>query len=170
MQVPRRVVAIVVTLVILGAAVSPAGALPVPGPLAALQAQLSAFTVRPPGLVGIAVVDVATGLRTGINAGIEMPAASTIKIPVMVEVFRQLGVGTFDLNTKLKLRRSDKDWGSGDLADARVGPSYTVAKLLALMIDVSDNTATNMLIRRVGRRHINDTMVDLGLTHTRLSD
>jgi beta-lactamase class A len=170
MQVPRRVVAIVVTLAVQCAAISPAGALPVPGPLAALQAQLSAFTVRPPGHVGIAVVDVATGLKTGINAGIEMPAASTIKIPVMVEVFRQLGIGTFDLNTKLKLRRSDKDWGSGDLADARVGSSYTVAKLLALMIDVSDNTATNMLIRRVGRRHINDTMVELGLTHTRLSD
>ena len=54
------------------------------------------------------------------------------------------------------LRRADKDWGSGDLAGARVGSSYTVAKLLALMIDDSDNTATNMLIRRVGRRHINE--------------
>jgi beta-lactamase class A len=170
MQVPRRVVAIVVTLAVQCAAVLPAGATAVPGPLAVLQAQLSAFTVRPPGHVGIAVVDVATGLKTGVNAGTEMPAASTIKIPVMVEVFRQLGAGTFDLNTKLRLRRSDKDWGSGDLAGARVGSSYTVAKLLALMIDVSDNTATNMLIRRVGRQRINTTMVRLGLTHTRLSD
>ena len=126
--------------------------------------------MRAPGHVGIAVQDVASGLTTGINSGSEMPAASTIKIPVMVEVFRQLGAGTFDLNTKLKLRRADKDWGFGDLADARVGSSYTVARLLSLMIDVSDNTATNMLIRLVGRQRINLTMADLGLSHTRLTD
>ncbi|HEV2739350.1 MAG TPA: serine hydrolase [Candidatus Elarobacter sp.] len=142
----------------------------VPGPLADFQAQLAAFSLRAPGHVGIAVQDVATGMTTGINAGAEMPAASTIKIPVMVEVFRQLGTGKFDLNTRVKLRRSDKDWGSGDLARGRVGSSYPVSRLLALMIDVSDNTATNMLIRLVGRPHINQEMEDLGLTHTRLTD
>ena len=77
----------------------------------------------------------------------------------MVEVFRQLAAGRFGLNHKVTLRASDKDWGSGDLAGARVGSSYTVARLLALMIDVSDNTATNMLIRRVGRQRINATMI-----------
>ena len=48
-----------------------------------------------------------------------MPAASTIKIPVMVEVFRQLVNGDFDLNTHVTLRQSDQDWGYGDLCDAR---------------------------------------------------
>lgn len=140
------------------------------GPLADFQAQLSAYSLRAPGHVGIAIEDLRTGETTGINPGTEMPAASTIKIPVMVEVFRQLLAGKFDLNTKLKLRRSDKDWGSGDLAGARVGSSYTVHRLLSLMIDVSDNTATNMLIRLVGRQNINDTMAEEGLAHTRLSD
>ena len=140
------------------------------GPLADFQAQLSAYSLRAPGHVGIAIEDIATGATSGINTGAEMPAASTIKIPVMVEVFRQLGAGKFDLNTKLKLRRGDKDWGSGDLADARVGSSYKVSRLLSLMIDVSDNTATNMLIRLVGRQHINTTMANYGLTHTRLRD
>ena len=74
------------------------------------------------------------------------------------------------MNTRLTLRKSDKDWGSGDLCDARAGKSYTVARLLSLMIDVSDNTATNMLIRLVGRQKINQEMEDLGLTHTRLTD
>ncbi len=111
-----------------------------------------------------------TGATTGINASAEMPAASTIKIPVMVEVFRQLVNGDFDLNTQLTLRQSDKDWGYGDLCDARVGTSYSVSRLLSLMIDVSDNTATNMLIRLVGRQHINATMNELGLRHTRLAD
>jgi beta-lactamase class A len=140
------------------------------GPLADFQAELSAYSLRAPGHVGIAIQDIATGATSGVNTGAEMPAASTIKIPVMVEVFRQLVTGKFDLNTKLKLRRADKDWGSGDLADARVGSTYTVARLLSLMIDVSDNTATNMLIRLVGRQQINATMADYGLTHTRLRD
>ncbi|HEY0381681.1 MAG TPA: serine hydrolase [Candidatus Elarobacter sp.] len=141
-----------------------------PEPLAAFQARLSAFSMRAPGHVGIVVQDVTTGMTTGINQGTEMPAASTIKIPVMVEVFRQLGTGKFDLNTRVTLRRSDKDWGSGDLAGGRAGTSYPVSRLLQLMIGVSDNTATNMLIRLVGRPHINASMVELGLTHTRLTD
>jgi beta-lactamase class A len=170
MRVPRRLVASAVSLAVSFAVASPAGAANVPGPLADFQAQLSAFSLRAPGHVGVMVQDVSTGMTTSINAGAEMPAASTIKIPVMVEVFRQLGVGKFDLNTRVKLQRSDKDWGSGDLAGARVGSSYPVSRLLALMIDVSDNTATNMLIRLVGRPHINQEMEDLGLTHTRLTD
>ena len=141
-----------------------------PGPLADFQAQLAAYSLRAPGHVAIAVEDVATGLTTGINSGAEMPAASTIKIPVMVEVFRQLAAGKFDLNTRLHLQASDRDWGSGDLAGARAGSSYSVSRLLSLMIDVSDNTATNMLIRLVGRSHINNSMTELGLTHTRLTD
>ena len=170
MRVPRRLVAIVVSLAVSFAVGLPAGATNVPAPLAAFQAQLFALSMRAPGHIGIAVQDVFTGATTGINAGTEMPAASTIKIPVMVEVFRQLSAGNFDLNTRVKLRRSDKDWGSGDLARGRVGTSYPVSRLLALMIDVSDNTATNMLIRLVGRPHINASMVELGLTHTRLTD
>jgi len=170
MRVPRRLVAIVVTFTVLFAVGTPARAMGVPEPLAVFQARLSAFSMRAPGHVGIIVQDVTTGMTTGINEGTEMPAASTIKIPVMVEVFRQLGTGKFDLNTRVTLRRSDKDWGSGDLAGGRVGASYPVSRLLQLMIGVSDNTATNMLIRLVGRPHINESMVELGLTHTRLTD
>ena len=170
MRVPRRAVSVVALVAVCAACVSPASALDVPGPLADFQNRLVAYSVRAPGHVGIAVTDVTTGLSTGINTGLEMPAASTIKIPVMVEVFRQLAAGRFDLNTRVTLLQSDKDWGYGDLCDARAGASYPVSRLLSLMIDVSDNTATNMLIRLVGRRHINDTMVELGLTHTRLTD
>ena len=140
------------------------------GPLADFQAQLVAFATGAPGHVGIAVEDIATGAVGGVNSGAEMPAASTIKIPVMVEVFKQLVSGEFDLNTKVTLQRADKDWGSGDLCSARAGSNYTVKRLLDLMIDVSDNTATNMLIRLVGRQRVNETMSEYGLTHTKLRD
>ncbi len=170
MRVHRRLASAVAALCVSLACVMPAGAAGVPGPLADFQAQLAAYSLRAPGHVGIAIQDVATGLSTGINASTEMPAASTIKIPVMVEVFRQLVAGRFDLNTRMQLQRADKDWGSGDLSDAGVGSSYPVSRLLSLMIDVSDNTATNMLIRLVGRTNINSEMAGLGLEHTRLTD
>jgi beta-lactamase class A len=140
------------------------------GPFVDLERNLSAISSRAPGDVGVMVEDVATGFSTGINPGANMPAASTIKIPVMVEVFRQMARGTFDLNRLLTLQASDRDYGWGDLADAPAGSRYSVAKLLTLMITESDNTATNMLIRLVGRAHINTTMRALGLRQTVVGD
>jgi beta-lactamase class A len=137
-----------------------------PAPLAALRLALINQSRYEPGRVAIAVRDLATGYTSGINLDAVMPAASTIKVPVMVEVFRQMNAGKFDLQTQLTLRPADKDWGWGDLADAAAGNRYTVSNLLHEMIDESDNTATNMLIRLVGRDHINITMKALGLHHT----
>jgi beta-lactamase class A len=141
-----------------------------PGPLGALQSELSAMSLHAPGNVGIMVEDLNTGLTTSVNAGAQMPAASTIKVPVMVEVFKRLAHGDFDLNRMVTLQQSDKDWGWGDLSDARKGSKYTVSRLLTLMITESDNTATNMLIRLVGRSAINREMADLGLSQTSLHD
>lgn len=114
-------------------------------------------------------MDLSTGYHVGYNAAAAMPAASTIKVPVMVEVFRQLAEGRFDLEHHVTLLASDKDYGSGDLCDEPVGSTYSVDELLSKMIDISDNTATNMLIRLVGVHSINHTMVDLGLRRTRLT-
>ncbi len=114
-------------------------------------------------------MDLSTGYSAAYNAGASMPAASTIKVPVMVEVFRQLEAGRFDLHRRIELLASDKDYGSGDLCDEPVGSTHDVAELLSKMIDVSDNTATNMLIRLVGRTHINVTMENLGLERTHLT-
>ena len=164
----RRVFAAVLTLAAFAFA-APAQAT-VPGPLGDLQQQLARLTSRAPGRVGVMVQDLTTGFSTAVNATAEMPAASTIKIPVMVEVFRRLAAGSFDLNRQVTLLASDRDWGWGDLASAPVGTRYSVSNLLRLMITESDNTATNMLIRLVGRQAINATMLDLGLTHTKLGD
>lgn len=164
-----RLVTLVAATVLLIAPVQARAAL-VPGPLADLQSQLSVMSLHAPGHVAMEIKDIATGFISGVNSSASMPAASTIKIPVMVEVFRQLAEGTFDFNTLVTLRGSDKDWGSGSLCDHRAGSRYPVSELLTAMITVSDNTATNMLIRLVGRTNINRTMVSMGLEHTRLAD
>jgi beta-lactamase class A len=134
-----------------------------------LATDLHALVQNAPGRVGIDVIDLTTNASISYDASVSMPAASTIKIPVMVEVFKQLEMGDFDLQRRVTLRNSDRDSGSGDLCAAPAGRSYTVANLLARMIDESDNTATNMLIRLVARRNINATMRALGLRRTRLA-
>ncbi len=139
-------------------------------PIDELQAQLSSAAMHAPGRVGIAIEDLATGEMSGVNANANLPAASVIKIPVMVEVFKQMEAGALDLNTTVEMEASDRDWGWGDMADAPIGTERTVNQLLWLMITQSDNTATNMLIRTVGRAHINLTMAALGMRQTRLSD
>lgn len=166
----RRIVAIVAcTLVLVMSHVAPARATGAPAPLRSLRVALRQLAARLPASTAAEVLDLSTGYRVGYNAAESMPAASTIKVPVMVEVFRQLEEGRFDLNRHVTLLARDKDYGSGELCDAPAGTTYSVSTLLSKMIDISDNTASNMLIRLVGRRHINQTMARLGLDHTWLS-
>ncbi len=138
--------------------------------LHALAPRLAELADSTDGLVALSVGDLRSGHAIAINGGVNLPAASTIKIPVMVEVYRQMGAGRFTQSRTVTLQEGDRDCGYGALCDAPAGARYTVADLLGAMIDVSDNTATNMLIRLVGRQHINHTMVELGLSQTRLGD
>jgi len=169
LQAVRTRIAIVagVLLLILGAPSTARAAL-VPPPMQSLRADLHRLVLNFPASTAVEVMDLSTGYHIGYNAAATMPAASTIKVPVMVEVFRQLEAGRFGLDRRVTLLESDKDYGSGDLCDAPDGSTYTVDELLDKMIDVSDNTATNMLIRLVGLHSINREMSDLGLRHTRL--
>lgn len=141
----------------------------IPAPLMTMAHDVRTLAVRLRASNALDVVDLSTGFQAGFNATESMPAASTIKIPVMVEVFRQLQQGRFDLSRRMTLLAQDKDWGSGDLCDAPVGSTYAVSELLEKMIDVSDNTASNMLIRLVGRSKINASMHRLGLRRTHLA-
>ena len=72
---------------------------PISGRWPSLRGQLESESRFAPGKVGIAVRDLATGYTSGLNLDSVMPAASTIKVPVMVEVFRQMNQGRFDLHT-----------------------------------------------------------------------
>jgi beta-lactamase class A len=169
MGVHRFLASVLAVFLVASAYVSPARAMDAPEPVRSLNAGLRHLASRFPASSAVEVLDLSTGFRVGYNANVTMPAASTIKVPVMVEVFRQLEAGRFDLNRRVELRAHDKDYGSGDLCDAPSGATYSVRELLAKMIDISDNTATNMLIRLVGRTRINDTMLDLGLERTHLA-
>jgi len=138
--------------------------------LRALEPQLKRFANQTPGLVAISVLDLHGGAEIDINGDWNLPAASVIKVPVMVEVMRQVTLRRFTLDREVTLLPGDRDCGYGHLCYVRAGARFSVSNLVRIMIENSDNTATNMLIRLVGRYHINQTMAGLGLTQTYLGD
>lgn len=113
--------------------------------------------------VGVAARNLATGAAVTIRADEPFPLASCFKVPVMVEVMRQADRGLLRLDERLTLTEADKSPGS-TLLHLHEGLRPTVRDLLYLMITLSDNTATDMLWRRVGLESVNATMRELGLT------
>ncbi len=121
---------------------------------------------------GCTVAYVVHDLRRGdaVHAGrnIILPAASLIKVPVLVEAFAQIDAGLLRPDDTFVLRESDKTGGSGILRYCAAGTVWTARDLLRLMIVKSDNTATDMLLARLGMARINARMRRLGLTATRV--
>ncbi|BAS28850.1 serine hydrolase [Limnochorda pilosa] len=97
------------------------------------------------------------------------PAASVIKLPILVEAFRQAEEGRLDLARRVPLRTEDQVGGSGVLKELEPGLEPTLRDLLTLMIVVSDNTATNMVMERVGIEAVNASAQAWGLRQTYLA-
>ncbi|MDF3042860.1 MAG: Beta-lactamase class A-like protein [Thermomicrobiales bacterium] len=116
------------------------------------------------GEVALAATNVATGEEVGRHAERSMPTASVFKLPLLVEVFRQAETGALDLDERVTLRADDIVMGSGILRDFQPGLQPTLRDLAMMMIIVSDNGATNLLLDRVGGpARVNATMRELGL-------
>jgi beta-lactamase class A len=86
----------------------------------------------------------------------------------MVECFAEAAAGKLDLNEHLKLTSDEKVSGSGILQDLTAGDELPVRDLIDLMIVLSDNTATNLILNRIGGDAVNARMEQLGLQHTRV--
>lgn len=95
-------------------------------------------------------------------------AASTVKIPIMIEIFRQIDQGKRTLDDTFTLTQAEKAPGSGVMLHLHDGMVLTLADLLYLMISISDNTATNMLIDLAGMAQVNETMRSLGMVNSTL--
>lgn len=103
------------------------------------------------------------------RAGEVFPSASVIKLPILVEAFRQVDQGLLDLSERRVLRAEDRVGGSGVLKELEPGLALTWRDLLTLMIVVSDNTATNMVIERIGMDAVNASAQAWGLEQTFLA-
>ena len=102
--------------------------------------------------------------RIEIDAGRVFPMCSVLKIPVLVEAFRQIEEGRFALDDRWQLTTAEKNLPTGILVFFEDGLAPTVRDLLTLMIIISDNTATDMVMHRLGEGSVTRTMHRLGLT------
>jgi beta-lactamase class A len=134
--------------------------------VASLQDALSAIVASGPATGAVAVRHIERDERVGFDADTPYPAASVFKVPVLVEAFRQMGAGAFTLGDRWELTEEDKSTGSGVLTRLTPGLRPAVRDLLTLMIIISDNTATDMLVRRLGPERITGTMRALGYRST----
>lgn len=102
------------------------------------------------------------------NVDAALNAASVIKLPVMVEAFRAACAGEIDWEERIPITDKDILPSCGVLNVLRGIDSMSVRNLTELMIVVSDNTAANLLIKRLGMDRINGTLRALGLERTAL--
>jgi hypothetical protein len=115
------------------------------------------------------VIDVATGERIGVNDTLTFPQGSAIKIPLLIELYHQDDAGALKLPTRVPVRLADRTGGSGLLQNLGDGTSeLSLGDLAMFMITVSDNTATNLLIDRVGMEKVNATTRALGVPDVKL--
>jgi beta-lactamase class A len=119
-----------------------------------------------PGSVSIYAKNLDTGAAYELRADDPVPTASTIKLPIMIELFFQAEEGKLDWNQKLVLTDQDKVSGSGVLTELSAGDALPIRDLMHLMIVVSDNTATNLILDRIGGNAVNARMTKLGLKET----
>lgn len=108
------------------------------------------------------------GREVAIRADEPMNTVSVIKLPVMVLAFRDADAGRLDLNERYTIRPEDLRRGTGLLQNFAVGLSPTYRDLITQMIITSDNTATDIMIGRVGLERVNHMLDSLGFRDTRL--
>ncbi len=96
------------------------------------------------------------------------PTASAIKIAVMLEAWHQAAEGGLSMDEPLTLRDADKVGGSGVLNGLSDGLRFKIRDLIHLMIVLSDNTATNILVHRLGTKKIDDRLAAYGLAQTKI--
>lgn len=136
-----------------------------------LPQHLTAYLKKLPAAAQVSVaVEELAGKTTFYHRADDLPpAASVIKLPIMVETMEQVKAGQFDLDKIHVLQDAEKTGGSGILQTYPAQSQLTNREVLTLMMTHSDNTATNILIRELGMDNINQRMRSMGLTQSALN-
>lgn len=120
------------------------------------------------GDIGIAVEHLITGQTFYQNQDELFFTASTLKIPLIIAMYRLTEHGNINLMECIEITDEARVPGSGILKELGTGLQPTILDLATLMIIVSDNTATDLIFQRVGKEFLNSTLVDLNLDNTRI--
>ena len=133
-----------------------------------LKQRLSDVAASFPGRVGVFVRNVETGAESGVNADDQFPMASTYKVAIMVQVFREAEAGHLSLSQRVTLGPGDRRLGSGLFPYMDTGLNPTIHDLILLMITVSDNEATDLLLKMVGAKNVTALLKQLGIDGMRV--
>jgi beta-lactamase class A len=133
---------------------------------AALLARLRRVAARLDGTMGVYVHHLTRGETAALEADRPFQMASVFKVPLLAELMSQAAVGARSLDDQITLADEMKAPGSGVLKELSAGTRFTVRDLAMLMIIVSDNTATDILLDLVGTDAVNARIAACGLTRT----
>ncbi len=145
-----------------------AGVVRLASPMTDLQTQVRTLMRRYSFLqTGMFFVDLDTGNYLDIRGDRVFPAASTIKLPILIAFFQAVDAGEVRLDETLVMRRDLITGGSGEMQDMPVGSRFSALNTVTKMVTISDNTATNMIIDRLGGiAKLNDRFRSWGLQDT----
>jgi D-alanyl-D-alanine carboxypeptidase (penicillin-binding protein 5/6)/beta-lactamase class A len=135
-----------------------------------LESRLAPLAKAHKGKVAIAVKHLGSGESFYLNADEPMPTASLIKLPVMLELYQQAEEGKVKLTDRITLRDGDKVPGSGVLTNHfSAGTTFALRDACRLMIAFSDNTATNLVLDKIGIVTVNQRMEAWGYPNTKIN-
>jgi beta-lactamase class A len=129
-----------------------------------LESQIQRLVQGLEGTVGIAAKHLESGQEILINGTTFFPMASVFKVPVFVEVMAQVMEGKFTLQDEVSLQVPDQHLGSGMLSGLDVpGITLSMQNLINLMMKISDNSATDILVTKVGVANVNRRLESIGV-------
>ena len=134
---------------------------------AKFERRVQDITARLDGVAGYVFVDLTSGEKIAHLDREVFPTASTIKLAIVYELFKQASEGRISLDETMPLDRSKAVGGTGVLVEMGT-PTLSIRDYAVLMVTLSDNTATNVLIDRLGMEAIGKRMQGLGLGATKL--
>ena len=134
----------------------------------ALRHKLDSIADAHHGVVGYSVIDVDNNVRISRRGDEKFPTASLIKVAVLVTVYDLVAKGQLSLDDPITVLKIDQVPGSGIVQYLHNGTILTVRDAAWLMITISDNTATNLLLDRIIIRRVWNKMDSLGLHDTRV--
>ena len=107
------------------------------------------------------------GQYININAEDIYPAASIIKLPILVRMFKSIEANQFTIYDEMKMLEQYRSSGSGNLQYSQAGKTYSMDYLAKIMIQDSDNTSTNMIMAKLGGMNdVNIGLRDWGISKT----
>lgn len=122
-----------------------------------------------PGKVGFYYKNLSTKEIITYNEGANFSPASIIKLPIIMAVYKMAYQGKISLETQISIKEIEKMPSCGAINSFSYEPELDMKTLCALMITISDNTATNVLINHIGMENLNQEFIEMGLKNTRIN-